>query len=145
MMIQRLRVRGPNPIRSRWSESRRRRGTGLIRLTLTRPRVNQRPKLSTKDTWYPCQPHCWSIAHRKDPPSLPPNQHTNQRLKLSTKDTPVSLSILPSEKVPLKSIFSCQTQMECNAHSNSGGNVHSINQYVIIYSRVFHENTFSKK
>ena len=37
-----------NPIRSRWPLSRRR--LELIRSALTRPAVNQRPKLSTKDT-----------------------------------------------------------------------------------------------
>ena len=86
-----------NPIWSRWSKRRRRR-TELIRFALTR-RVNQRPKLSTKDTRYPCQ-----HRHMK-------NCHLHLNL-----------------------LFHVMTQLECNAHSNSGN--HTVSWCVILVSSV---------
>ena len=86
-----------NPIWSRWSKRRRRR-TELIRFALTR-RVNQRPKLSTKDTRYPCQ-----HRHMK-------NCHLHWKL-----------------------LFHVMTQLECNAHSNSGN--HTVSWCVILVSSV---------
>ena len=86
-----------NPIWSRWSERRRRR-TELIRFALTR-RVNQRPKLSTKDTRYPCQ-----HRHMK-------NCHLHLNL-----------------------LFHVMTQLECNAHSNSGN--HTVSWCAILVSSV---------